>query len=197
MSFLYLAVEDELTEVLARKIIRESQTNEIQINVLGKRGNGYLKSKISNFIQMAAHEVVVLITDLDLVPCAPSLVQHWTNGRKLPDKLVFRVAIREAESWVLADREGFSDFLGVGLSKLPLDPDSLKDPKRELISLARSSKKAFRDDIVPVRGSSSVQGFGYNQALGQFVEQIWSIDRAISYSNSLDRAVKHIHRVLA
>lgn len=198
MRFLFLAVEDELTEFLARKIIQQSQLNDIEIRVLGKQGNGSLRSNISNYMKMAAHQVVVLITDLDRVPCAPLLVKNWTDGRNLPNKLVFRVAIREAESWVLADRQGFAEFLGVRLSKLPLDPDRLEDPKRELISLARSSKKrAFRDEIIPVRGSTSRQGFGYNQALGRFVEQIWSIDRAIGHSNSLERAVRHIHRVLA
>lgn len=198
MSFLFLAVEDELTEFLARKIIQQSQSSDITINVLGKRGNGFLKSNISNYMEIAARAVVVLITDLDRLQCAPSLVENWTKRRRLPDKFVFRVAIRAAESWVLADREGFAEFLGVGLSMLPRDPDRLENPKHKLISLARSSKKKnLRRDIVPDIGSTSRQGFGYTQALGRFVDQIWSIDRAIRHSNSLERTVKDIRHVLA
>jgi hypothetical protein len=102
--------------------------------------------------------------------------------------LVFRVAVREIESWLPADREGFADFLGIGSDLIPLQPDQIPDPKQTLVKLARRSRRrTLRESIVPRRGSTAVQGPDYNGCLGDFVRGHWNRNAAAERSPSLDR----------
>jgi hypothetical protein len=107
--------------------------------------------------------------------------------------LIFRVAVREVEAWLLAHRSGFASFLGISRELVPTDVESLPDPKRTLISLARRSKRSeLRKSIVPPHGSNRGQGPDYNGKLIDFVESLWAPSQAVGNSNSLMRTVQAI-----
>jgi len=188
MSFMYLAVEDELSEAVGVRIIRETLGCDIAVQVLRKGGFGYLKSKLRSFAEMSRHYAVLMITDLDMEVCASSLKATWFVGIEQPEKFVFRVAVREIESWLLADTHQLAGFLGVQEAVIPRDPDSVNDPKASLIQIARKAKRELRDDIVPDRGVKAKQGLGYNKALCPFVATNWNIQHAAKNSESLRRA---------
>jgi hypothetical protein len=192
MSFMYLAVEDELSEAVGTKIIREIVGTEIAIQVLRKNGFGYLKSRLKNFIEMSKRNAVLMITDLDRKECAPHLKSEWFDGVQQPEKLIFRVAVKEIEAWILADASRLAKFLGVSEATIPRNPEAVLDPKASLIDVARKANRSFREDIVPVRGNRAKQGLGYNQALCPFVEKSWNVEQAAQHSDSLRRAC---HRV--
>ena len=98
------------------------------------------------------------------------------------------VAVREAEAWVLADREGFATFAGIPANKISSTPESLSDPKQELINLVRRSRnKRLAAELVPVQGSAVSIGPLYNERMGQFVREHWNVDAAIARSPSLER----------
>ncbi len=66
----------------------------------------------------------------------------------------FLLWVRHVEAWLLADRERISAFLGVGTVKVPRDPETLEDPTRTLVDLARQSRRRdIREDMVPRPGS--------------------------------------------
>ena len=105
---------------------------------------------------------------------------------------IFRIAIKEVESWLLADREGFAEFTGVSIVNIPQNPDLENDPKQTLINIARRSRKReIREDIVPINDNAQI-GPNYNDCLMKYVLKYWDISRASSQSESLRRAIQSL-----
>lgn len=192
MEYICVATEDVLSEAVALKLIGLTNGKLVVSQKLRKNGFGYLKSKFPNFCNLAKNMPVVLITDLDHCPCAPSLIEKWKKEEALPYNLIFRVAIREIESWILADRDGFSDFLKISKSLIPIAPDQLSNPKATLLSLAQKAPRNLKDGLVAKKGTLAIQGVEYNLILSHFVNQLWNPLKAADNSDSLNRAVKRI-----
>lgn len=185
MTFITLATEDELSEAVCLRLAQEVGLTVHQS--LRRGGFGYLKSRVSNFCQMAEHTPIFMLTDLDRAPCAPGLVSDWLGGRQRPDGFIFRVAVREVESWLLADYVTISSFFGLKPNTVPNEPDEVNDPKQELLSLAARASKNIREDLVVKRGVIASQGLGYNARLSALVRQTWSPNAASERSPSLAR----------
>jgi hypothetical protein len=102
--------------------------------------------------------------------------------------MCFRVAVHEVEAWLLADRQQMARFLGVNPAKIPQTPDSLGDPKRTLVNLARDSpRRDLREDMVPRPNSGRWEGPAYASRLIEFVHRFWRPSAAESRSESLRR----------
>jgi len=183
-----IAVEDELSEVVVRKLLSTSGLN-YAIGVAFNRGGAiFLKKKIPGFNNASKGCPWLLLTDLDQTSCAPTLIREWLPQKPNPN-LIFRVAVREVESWILADREGFSRYLGVSPKKIPLKPDSVTDPKALVIELAKKCRKReLRDDIVPPNTDRKI-GPNYNGRLIHFVHQEWQPNSAKNNSDSLNSTI--------
>lgn len=186
MTRIVLATEDELSEQVGLCLAQEAGLEVGQR--LRKQGNGYLRNKITNFCEMARRQPVLLITDLDQSACASALLSDWMGTRSMPDKLIFRVAVREVESWLLADHEGMRKLLGGKAGMLPSAPDDLSDPKRRLLALAQKAPRDVRDALTIKKGAVASQGLGYNALLCRWVKESWRIERAASRSESLAKA---------
>jgi hypothetical protein len=179
-------------ESLALKILSSIGTSYAARPIYTRGGHGYLKRRIDSFNKAAKGTPFFLGTDLDQYQCAAVLIADWLKVPKHPNLLI-RVAVREAEAWVLADRENFSKFLGIRMAEVPEDVESLSDPKAQLIALARKSKrKNVRDDICPRDGSIAKIGPNYNGQLGRFVSQTWNPNTAKQNSNSLKRTMDRL-----
>lgn len=160
--------------------------------VYGLSGNAWLRDRAKKFNQAARQMPIILLTDLDKVECAPSLIRSWIGGAP-SSGLLFRVAVREAEAWVLAHRKAFSEFLGIPEAKLPPDADALENPKEFLLHLARSSgKKELRQGLLPKDGSMAKIGPSYNLLMGEFVRTHWKAREAARHSESLRRTWNRI-----
>jgi hypothetical protein len=186
MTWIVLATEDELSEQVGLCLAEEAGLEVGQR--LRKQGNGYLHNKITNFCEMARQQPVLLITDLDQATCASALISEWMGKRSRPDKLLFRVAVREVESWLLADHEGMKTLLGSRVGGLPQAPDDLPDPKGKLLALAQKAPRDVREALVIKRGAVASQGLGYNALLCQWIREVWRLERAAERSDSLSRA---------
>ena len=192
MPIIHTATEDELSESVACKIVQNYFADaEIGLK-LRKGGNGYLKSSLHKFRQMANREHVFLLTDLDSSACAPTLIGAWFGNHDIPPQLFFRVAVREIEAWLLADRAGMANLFEINEANFPPNPDNLHDPKQALLQLARRAPRAIRSELLRVRGTVSSQGLGYNRILTGFVESGWEPDRARINSPSLDKALNRL-----
>lgn len=182
-----LAFEDPLHEALLRKTF--SQLGFLVGKCFSHGGSGYLKTKIKGFNHAARVIPFLVLTDLDQVECAPILIKDWLPFPKHPN-LLFRVAVREVESWVLAHRESFSKYLGINQNKIPLNVDEVIDPKQLLINLARKSKfRKIREAIVPRLESSAKQGPDYNGVLITYLNDYWDINKAAPNSPSLQKMI--------
>ena len=189
-----LAVEDDLSEVVLRQILRRSGRPYAVARCLKRGGFGYLRKKIRDFNNAAKNGLAFLVlTDMDnIASCPPAKIRTWLSEPIHPN-LLFRVAVVEVESWVMAHREGFANYLGVDVVQIPQNVDSISDPKRWLVNLARRSRdRSLRQDLVPATGATSQTGPNYNARLTSFVEDHWDLEEAIPNSESLRRAVQRI-----
>lgn len=187
-----LVVEDAPSEAVLRRLVGLAGHTLNVTTVFRAGGFGQIKSRIANF-RNACHVVPhIVMTDLDAYPCPPDLLKDWKIG-KLPDRMLVRVAVREVESWLLADGEGIAKLIQVPTVKIPGNPDELPDPKQVLLNLARKSKsRRFASEFVPATGSKAKHGPLYNLHLTAFAEKSWDSNRAERASPSLKRA---IHRI--
>jgi len=182
-----LATEDALSEAVGKRLIAELPLKLHIGPLLRKDGFGYLKSKMSNWCQLAERQPVVLITDLDKISCPSAMLDIWYGKLPRPDNLVLRIAVREIESWLLADHQAMRKLIGEK-GKLPIEPDSLPDPKQELIKLSQLAKRDVRSDLVKEEGAIASQGIGYNARLTELVATNWNPERASQLSPSLEKA---------
>ena len=185
---IFLAIEDILSEAVATKLLEFSGLGFQIQQSFRKQGNGYLKSNMDKFRNIAKTTPVLLLTDLDKEDCAPILIRRWLGNKTVPRALLFRVAVRETEAWLLADAEGFAAFSGVPPKKIPKDVEAIADPKSTLIELIRRyGRRSLKADIVPEPGVIAKVGLAYNATLCNFVSEYWSPKRAEGVADSLAR----------
>lgn len=190
--FFNLVYEDDLSYCVMEKLLLEAN-HAFRINrSFSKNGRGYIKNNINGFNNAAREYPWFILVDLDSDECAPQLKEKWLSAPEHPN-FIFRVAVREVESWLLADLENLASFLGVSRTRIPCDVEILSDPKRTLINVARRSRqRAIIEDIVPHEGSTAQQGRNYNTRMCRFVIDHWDIENACQHSDSLRKAFERL-----
>ena len=143
-EYWYAFVEDAPSAAVLKKLVaHQNQTSENQILLkpgfpIVRGGVSEIRKNAGSYLKMAAKGLYTLVfVDLDSVDCAPALLHDWfsfnTNSSiALPERLIFRVAVREIESWIMADRSNLAGYLRIPIDNFPLAPDDLDDPKREV-----------------------------------------------------------------
>ena len=167
--------------------------------VYGGRGKSHLVGRLAAYNAAARLNPWVVLIDLDRqTECAPRLRAQW-----LPDVaplMCFRIVVRAIEAWLLADPERLGRFLGVAQTSIPVYPETLSDPKRDMIDLARQSKRRhIREDMVPRLGSGRSVGPAYTSRLIEFVldrSTGWRPEVAAGYADSLARCLTCIRKLV-
>lgn len=185
------ATEDELSELVLFRILE--RIGRYAVGTAYRRGGfGYLRRTIHGWNTAARGIPFIVLTDLDTYPCPPELINEWLPYGKHPN-LLFRIAVREVEAWLLADPANLSQFLNVRRTLIPTPPDAIVDAKAALVGVAsRSRSKVIRESIVPKPGSTAKQGPDYNGRLGTFVREHWNVDVAKANSDSLSRTLDRL-----
>lgn len=195
MTLVALATEDALSEAIGQRLLLELPVAVTPSPLLRKDGFGYLRSGMPKWRNLAKLQAVLIITDLDRLNCPLKLIDDWLGSQPAPENLLLRVAVREVESWVLADHDALRKLLG-SKGKLPVAPDTLPDPKSHLLTLAKSASRSVREDLVQQNGSVASQGIAYNNRLTAWVHAEWSPERASQRSPSLQRARMRLRELL-
>lgn len=195
MTPIAIATEDELSEAIVLRLIAELPGELRVTHCLGKRGSGYLSKKMDSWRQMATHQVMVVLTDLDRANCLVEFRDKWLANTALPNSLLFRIAVRESESWALADHEAMRALIGVR-GVLPVSPDELPDPKQVLLRLANGASRSVKAELLKTVDGNLYQGLGYNTCLSEWVGFVWSPQRAAERSPSLARARNRLREVV-
>jgi len=188
------AVEGNVDEAVFFRLMRH--VGAVAGSVYGKRGKAFLRNSVGGYNHAARHFPWFVLVDLNHEEdCGPLLRRAW-----LPDVgclMCFRVAVREVEAWLLADREQMAGFLRVARSRVPTRPENLEDPKSALIALARRSRsRAIREDLVPTPGGGRRVGPAYNSQLSQFVAGFWRPEIAADHAESLSRTLDGLTALL-
>lgn len=197
MADFFIATEDRLSETVAVRLIAETGHTvaaKIPKDRRKHAGFGYLKTRLPDFILSCRGGVnFLLLTDLDTRPCPSDLLGDWLGAAKKPDSLLLRVAVREVEAWVLADRPQFANWLGVAENIVPVTPEECLDPKGDLLKLAAKSKyRDLREGLLPKKDAASRVGLEYNDLLCEFVAEKWRIEEASQLAPSLERAIRRL-----
>ena len=191
------AVEGDIDEAVLRRIV--ACAGGTVGTVYGKKGRLYLQRKISAFNQAAQRWPWVVLADLDNDPrCAPLLVAEWLPSPA--QHMCLRIAVREIESWLLADRERMAAFLSIPISRMPVSVEELDNPKGIVVSLAaRSRRSEIRHDIFPRQGSGREVGPAYTSRMIEFVDNGdlgWRPEVAAERCQSLHRCLQSLDRLL-
>jgi hypothetical protein len=189
-----IAVEGIADEAVALRLIAHAGGQPG--TVYGKQGKPKLRQQINGYASAALYSPWFVLVYLDHdADCAPLLRNGWVP--RIPPQLCFRVAVRAVETWLIADSEQMAAFIGLSRGKIPDAPEALRDPKRALVDLARQSRKsAIRMNMVPRDGSGRPVGPAYTSRLIEFATSHWRPDAASRRSESLQRAIACLLRLL-
>lgn len=190
-SRLRVFVEGDTDEPFARRVIEVAGHSTAAVFVVG--GHGMIDKRVERWCKPSnVHPMLVL---RDLKPtlgknCAPALVRHLVGDGPHSVTTVFRLAERELEAWLLADRAAVAEYFSVKLSAVPLLPDTEFDPKQTLVNICRSSSSSrIRNGMVPTPSSGRAVGQQFTGLVLSFGRSHWDAARARTASPSLDRAI--------
>lgn len=188
------AVEGIVDEAVVRRLLE--QTGAKLGKVYGKNGKSSLRQRLAGYNQAARFSPWIILVDLNHdADCVPPFCKAWLLNPA--PYLCFRVAVREVEAWLMADRENLARFLGTSIARIPRDPEGLDDAKREMINLAGHSKRReIREDMVPRPGSRRSVGPAYPSRLIEFVTSHWRPEVAQQNSDSLRRCLRRLAELL-
>lgn len=164
--------------------------------VRGRQGKAYVGARMGGYCQAARRAPWLVLIDLDDdADCPVPILDKWvpTKARYL----CFRVAVREIESWLLADADALAAYLNVRRERIPAVPDRLANPKNAMISLARHSRnRRIRRDMVPLAGVGGRTGLRYAARMAEYVQGAWRPEVAALRSESLRRAMACLERIV-
>lgn len=194
-------VEDAPSAAVAKKLVatrNEVSSKQLQFNEgfpLVKGGVENIRKQVGAYVNMARNGLrVIVLVDLDRLACAPTLLREWLSLEEgsaivLPDPLIIRVAVREIESWVMADRFNLAAYLSISIDNFPLAPDDLPDPKQHFLSvIRRKGTKAWHKEMLPQGRTASI-GPAYNERLCDFIVKHWNPMQAAKHSPSLGKTI--------
>jgi len=191
----YLLVEGRLDEAVGQRIIEAVGGNVG--TTFGLKGVAYIERKVDGFNDLAKGVPILTLVDLaDLnIDCPVEAVNQWLPNRS--EQMLLRMVVQKIESWLLADRTGIAQFLGIRTSLVPHDPERLEDPKEALVELARrSSYASVKNDLVPADPTQNNQGPGFTYRMSRFARQRWDLNAAMKNAASLHRCVRRVRELI-
>jgi hypothetical protein len=184
------AVEGIVDEAVVRVVLGHVGRYVGPIHVQG--GKLKLLAKLRGFNEAARFSPWLVLVDLNGdAPCAPPFVAATLPSPS--SQMTFRVAVRQAEAWLLADRERIAKFLRVSRAIVPVDPEREYDAKVAMVNIARASRdRLVREDMVPAERSGRKTGPNYAGRLIEFATKDWRPEIAAERADSLDRCLQRL-----
>jgi len=197
-----IVVEDSLSNAILTTLLNANGGHKVAgsypiksswENGILQTGYGYIKKNLPAFNKASEVTPFVVLFDQDDRPCPIQTINDWLQGQNKHHNLVIRVAVKEVEAWLIADRSGLAEFLSVPKKSITLEPELLSDPKAYIVQLAKNSQSSIvRQDIAPGPRSSATTGPYYTRALANFARTSWDFHEAATRSQSLARAIANI-----
>lgn len=190
-----VAVEGYTDEGMASAILKACGLSASSF--YGRHGKQTLLKKLAGYNAAAAFSPWFVLIDLDQDgPCPGGKRAEWlANPAAL---MCMRIAVREAEAWLLADSERIAQFLGVSAALISPSPEELDDPKATIVSLARRSRRReIREGLVPREGSGASVGPTYASNLRDFASSKWRPLVAAENAPSLKKCILRLQELAA
>ncbi len=193
---IYYVCEDAPLKAIAIELIKNEKIG-CSLQDIGTKhgGRSTILSRLKAYNQTSKKSPVVVFIDLDKYECAPSLFEKFPIKDRQPlERLQIRVAVREVESWLLADKQGMETYFGIPQNAIPHNPEELNDPKQKLFDLIKEKATTKRKRQMLREGNTKV-GLEYNYYLVDFINTAWDSTRACANADSLVRAIKGIQKI--
>lgn len=191
MTQILVVGEDELCCALGERLVQGCLPKwRLAGPSISTNGVSQLRKSLPRYAEFARNlHPVLCIADTDGI-CALEVLHALLPNSA--NRLLLRLAVPEAESWAMADSEGFASTMKVPSGKVPREPDGIVDAKAAVLTLARRSKsRIIRTEVVSAFDPAR-KGPGYNLHLRRFIQQGWTMDAAAARSPSLRRAVQRV-----
>ena len=191
--FVSIVVEDLASQAVLERVLATTGHRVAGIHM--KSGKHRLDAGLNGYNAAAKHGHWLVLRDMNSdAECAPELVARLLPNRE--ETLMLRLAVREVESWLLADQERVAKYLQVRRALVPRSPDEVRHPKEALVHLASLSRnRDIRRDMVPPPGLSVRIGPAYNYRIREFVSSTWDPDEAATRSDSLRRCLRALRSI--
>jgi hypothetical protein len=202
----FIVGEDQVTFAIIKRMLAYCSDQFEIILELPARG-GEVKNKIKQFNVLSQTYPVILLTDLDADLCAPQLL-----NKLIPDKnidFLLNIAVDEAEAWLMADREGFSEYFAIDILNLPTAVRTKQGGNKYCIEMnfsykssmfltheliKKSNNKLLIQQLTPKKGA--VKGPEYNTCILPYIQNSWNIGNARLNSNSLERMIIRLKKLI-
>ncbi len=192
-----VAVEGETDKPFAERIVIAAGLSVYKR--IPFHGHGNLDKCMARWCQPSNRRAMLVVRDLDPNfghDCPPALVEHLAGPGPRSATTLVRIAERELESWLMADREGVARYFRLRAASIPVLPDHEPNPKRTLVNLCRSStSSSVRRGMVPDPQGGREVGREFTGLIIGFGSTMWDVERARSASPSLDRAISSLQGV--
>jgi hypothetical protein len=181
------AVEGIVDEALARRLV--SIAGADVGTVYGRSGKQNLLDRVVGFNEAARRSPWLVLVDLDNdFDCGPEALEVWLP--RPTEWMCFRIAVREAEAWLMADSEALASYLSIARSVIPREPEALVDPKQTMVNLARRSRRRdIREEMVPRASSGRSVGPGYPGRVIDYIASAWRPEIAATSAPSLGKCI--------
>ena len=202
----YIVGEDPVTYSVLKKILFYCSSDFEIVSELPARG-GQVKSKIMEFNKLSETYPVVLLIDLDNNVCAPQLMKQLVKDKS--NDFIFNIAVDEAEAWLMADRGGFATYFKIKIENMPSAYQTKQGGRKPLTEMnfayksslyltheliKKSKNEEYISQLTPKKGAT--KGTEYNTCMLPFIQNAWNIDNARKNSDSLNRMVLRIEKLL-
>lgn len=202
----FIVGEDEVTRAIVTRIIEDYATHLQVIQYIPARGSE-IKAKMASLNTIAVQAPVILLADMDTNACAPIAKANLLSGVQQSPEFVVSIAVDEAETWLLADTEGFASYFGIPINQMPrssmqrfMGPHArveLEVPLKTSYYLTHtlisySNKTQLKSQLY---SSGACKGKEYNEAVIPFIRSVWNVESARKNSYSLDRMIIRIQSI--
>ncbi len=200
----YIGGEDFVTKHIAKRLVKYCLPNvELEFEDLTFRDHGTRAlERINLMLNLAKKCPVVGIFDSDN-ECIIELLEKYMHVNKNVDFAAINFAVDEAEAWLMADRIGLADYIDISVDMIPV----CKPFNPEISSsIPYKTSLYILQEIAPysnnpfIKSSLTCERPGkkpptYNSVWGDFIDNIWNIDKACINSESLLKSIKRIRRM--
>lgn len=188
-----IVVEGATDVPVAKRVVAEAGWRWGRVVIC--RGKGNLDRQLAGWLRAAERGPWLVLRDMDHDAPCPGELRRRLIGRGVR-WMCLRLAVRETESWLMADAEGLSRFLSAPVADIPADPDAEDDAKGALVRAASHSHRSdVRRMMVPAPHMTAKVGPLYQARIMDFAWDVWSPAAARQRSPSLDRALVALERM--
>lgn len=203
----YVVGEDAATKEIVKKILVYCGHNYFHVlKDLPARGTE-IKRNINNYNILSGNNPVILLLDLD-EGCPPELIKALGIINK-NHMFIINIAVDEAESWLMADRETFAEYFKVDINVIPQSHRTKLNGHKEVVEMDFCIKPSMylNTRIIPFSRSIDIKqqmlpqagaykGREYNSVMVPFIRDYWNIDNAKKNSDSLNRMIRRVKSLI-